>query len=147
MFACLMISLTLGVGAPAGKDAPKKEESIVGEWAGESMVRGGKVRPVPEGGITFKFTADGKLIVNEGNRGEREVGSYKLDSKKNPSEFDLTPPPEKSDKPVLGIYKLDGDTLTLCVSDDDGAARPTKFESPDGTRIMLMTLKRAKKDK
>jgi len=147
MYVSLLIGIAVGVGAPGVKDPPKKEESIIGEWVGESMVRGGKVRPVPEGGITFKFTAEGKLIVNEGGRGEREVGTFKVDSKKNPAELDLTPPPEKSDKPVLGIYKLDGDTLTICVSDDDGAVRPNKFESPDGTRIMLMTLKRAKKDK
>jgi len=147
MYASLLIGLAVGFGAPGAKDPPKKEESIVGEWVGESMVRGGKVRPVPEGGITFNFTADGKLLISEGANGERQVGTYKADSKKSPAEFDLTPPAEKSDKPVLGIYKLDGDTLTLCVSDDDGAARPTRFESPDGTRVMLLTLKRAKKDK
>jgi uncharacterized protein (TIGR03067 family) len=145
MYVALLVGVAVGIGAPS-KDPPKKEDTLVGVWAGESAVRGGMVRPVPEGGITLTFTAEGKFLVKEGTNEEREISTYKADAKKNPAEIDLTPPPGK-DKPILGIYKLDGDTLTLCISDDDGGGRPTKFESPDGSRVMLMTLKRAKKDK
>ena len=39
----------------------------------------------------------------------------------------------------------DGDTLTICLSDKGSTDRPTNFESPEGTNIMLITLKRIKK--
>ena len=44
-------------------------------------------------------------------------------------------------------YKLDGDTLILCFARAKGDSdRPAKFDSPEGSNVMLMTLKRAKKD-
>jgi len=146
MVPSLLIGLALAVGAPL-KDAPAKDPpSIVGEWVGEKAVAGGKERPVPEGGITFTFTADGKMVVKEGNREKGDTGSYKADPKKDPAEIDIIPPADKKDPTVQGIYKLDGDTLTLCFGRGKaGAARPSKFESPEGSDTIVITLKRAKK--
>jgi uncharacterized protein (TIGR03067 family) len=147
MNGSLLVGLILTVGAPA-KDAPKKETSIVGEWAGEKFVQGGKERPTPEGGVHLTFTADGKFLVREGKREQAEQGTYKTDAKKDPAEIDILPPAEKAERGSLrAIYKLDGDTLTLCfTTGKEDAERPTKFESPEGSRIRLMTLKRVKKD-
>jgi len=139
-----VLILALVVAAPAKKDSDAKEASIVGEWAGEKAVAGGQEKPVPEGGITFTFAADGKLTVKEGPREKPDTGSYKLDPKKDPSEIDIIPPLEKKDPPIAGIYKLDGDTLTLCFSKGKGG-RPTKFESPEGSDTIVMTLKRVKR--
>ena len=67
MSQSLLIGLALAVGAPL-KDAPAKDPpSIIGEWVGEKAVAGGKERPVPEGGITFTFTAD-EAGMGSGNR-------------------------------------------------------------------------------
>jgi uncharacterized protein (TIGR03067 family) len=143
MNAAVLLGMVLAVGAPGDKDGPRKEPpSVVGEWDGEKAVRGGMERPMPEGGVKVTFTADGKLIFKEGTKDAAE-GTYKVDAKKNPAEIDLTPPKEEGT--LVGIYKLDGDTLTICLSDKNSTDRPTKFESPDGTNVMLITLKRAKK--
>jgi uncharacterized protein (TIGR03067 family) len=143
MNAAVLFGVVLAVGAPGDKEAPKKDApSIVGEWDGEKAVRGGMERPIPDGGVKVTFTADGKLLFKEGFKDATE-GSYKVDAKKNPAEIDLNPPNE--DGTLLGIYKFDGDTLTICLSDKNSTERPTKFESPEGTNVMLITLKRVKK--
>jgi uncharacterized protein (TIGR03067 family) len=143
MNAAVLLGVVLAVGAPGDKEAPKKESpSIVGEWDGEKLVRGGQERPIPDGGVKITFTKDGKLVVKEGNK-DAEEGTYKVDAKKNPAEIEVTPP--KEDGTRIGIFKIDGDTLTICLADKDSTDRPTKFESPEGTNIMLITLKRVKK--
>jgi uncharacterized protein (TIGR03067 family) len=145
MHASLVVGLALSLGAQGAKDDPKKDAPIVGEWLGVKAVAGGKERPVPAGGITFAFTADGKFIVKEGKREKPDEGTYKLDAGKDPAEIDILPPAEKKDRGAIqGIYKVDGDTLTICLARGPGVERPKKFESPEG--VMLMTFKRAKKD-
>lgn len=143
MNTAILIGVVLAVAAPGDKEAPKKEApSVVGEWDSEKAVQGGMERPLPDGGIKITFTTDGKFLFKKGNNDE-QTGSYKVDATKSPGEIDITPPNE--DAPHIGIFKSDGDTLTICLADKGSTDRPTKFESPDGTKIMLITLKRAKK--
>jgi uncharacterized protein (TIGR03067 family) len=145
MYASVLVGLAVSVGAPAVKDPPKKEATIVGEWAGEKAVAAGMNLPIPEGGITFTFDADGTLTVREGNKGKPDTGSYKVDPKKDPAEIDLTPPADKKEAVLQGIYKLDGNTLTLCFRRGaPGAGRPKNFDFPAGSDVIVMTLKRAK---
>jgi uncharacterized protein (TIGR03067 family) len=147
MYPSLLVGLALAVGAPGAKDPPAKDPpSIVGEWVGEKAVAGGKELPVPKGGIGFTFTADGKLTVREGEREKADTGSYKVDAKKDPAEVDIIPPEDKKEPTVQGIYKVDGDTLTLCFAKGKaGAGRPSKFEAPEGSDAIVITLKRVKK--
>ena len=147
MHASLVVGLALSLGAPAPKEGEKKDTSIVGEWVGVKAVAGGKERPVPAGGVTFTFTADGKFLVREGKREKADEGTYKVDPRKDPAEIDIMAPEDKKQGTIPGIYKVEGDTLTLCIArGGPESERPTKFESPDGARVMLMTMKRAKKD-
>ena len=151
MYPSLMLGLVLAVAAPAPKTEAKKEPATpVGSWVGVKAVAGGMELPVPDGGIEFTLTADGQLIVKEGMRDKSETGSYKLDAKKDPAEIDLVPPAGKNEPTILGIYKLDGDTLTLCFSKGPKgmSERPKVFESPAGAEVIVITMTRKKeKDK
>jgi uncharacterized protein (TIGR03067 family) len=143
MNAAILFGLVMSLGAPGEKDAAKKDApSIVGEWDGEKAIRGGMERPIPEGGIKVIFAADGKVTFKEGSK-DAEEGTYKVDAKKNPAEIEIMPP--KAGGTHIGIYKIEGDMLTICMADKDSTDRPTKFESPDGSNIFLATLKRVKK--
>jgi uncharacterized protein (TIGR03067 family) len=145
MYASLWIGLAVAVGAPGAKDPPKKEASIVGVWVREKLTANGKDESEHAAGARFTFTEDGKFLMKQKDREERDEGTYKVDPKKDPAEIDLMGRGGKKDSPFPGIYKLDGDTLTICIL-KGGATRPTKFESPEGSELILMTFKRAKKE-
>jgi uncharacterized protein (TIGR03067 family) len=133
MYSSLLIGLSLTVGAPASKEAPKADPAkFAGEWVIEKYVNGGKVDD-KRAGTEVKITAD------EITPGKEPPARYTLDPKADPPRIDLT----ADNKTIPGIYKLEGDTLTICFPKGKGE-RPAKFESPDGSRIILMILKRAK---
>jgi uncharacterized protein (TIGR03067 family) len=94
---------------------------------------------VPVGGDTvkgqFAIYGDESFEINLG--GNHVNGARKIDPTKNPKEITLTP--DGANKSLLGIYKLEGDTLTLCF----GEKRPTEFKAKEGA--MLWVLKREKK--
>jgi uncharacterized protein (TIGR03067 family) len=141
----LLIGLALAVSAPA-KDAPKKEALLVGEWVAEKMVMDGLEVPVGPGvtDLRLTFGADGTGTSQLVGAAPYPI-TYKADAKKDPPEIDLLPQAGKSDEPGVGVYRLDGDTLVLCLAFGKGAARPKKFASPAGSDALLITLKRVKK--
>lgn len=136
----LLLGLAVAVGAPAIKSA-KPDPSPVGEWTVEASLFGGKddgvMRTAPIEKIII--TADRWTVVRNG---DTSVGSpIAFDPKKDPPELDFNP--GLGAGAIKGIYKLDGDTLTVCYAIDGD--RPTKVESRAGTQVRLMTLKRIKK--
>lgn len=72
--------------------------------------------------------------------GERRIGEGKcrLDPGKNPKEIDLT----DSRGTRLGIYKLEGDQLTLCLGEPNRVSRPAEFTARVGSLQMLLILRR-----
>ena len=126
--------------AAAGKDeAVKDEEKILGTWTLVSSEEGG--RKAPEERLkeaTVTFAADGKLTAKQG--GKEQEFTYQLDPAKKPKEFSGT---NDQGRTVLGIYKLEGDTLTVCF--DRGGGRPTEFASREGSLVVLEVLKRDRK--
>jgi uncharacterized protein (TIGR03067 family) len=68
--------------------------------------------------------------------------TYTVDATQQPATIDmLGTEGESQGKPGLGIYRLDGDTLTLCYC-LPGNPRPAAFESPPKCGIYLVVWKR-----
>lgn len=139
------LGLALVVGAPAQKDAPKdKAPPIVGEWVCAKVVGGGKDLTDLDGlefsRMRFEFMADGKVRIKRGDDGDE--GKYTIDAKKDPAELDLRM--GTTDRTAKLIYRVEKDTLIICGT-KKGDERPTKFESPAGSKVMLMTFTRVEK--
>ena len=138
-----MTPLLLALAAPGPKDAPKPDPAQVrGEWVVERYLLGGKGVD-RERGLTAIIDEGTMALVRDGRR--KEAVGIRLDPAAAPARIDLIPPGREKEEAILGIYKVEGDTLTLCFPKGGRADRPTKFESPADTSIVLMTLKRAKK--
>jgi uncharacterized protein (TIGR03067 family) len=132
--------LALALAAPGPKDPPPKgPPSPVGEWVVQKHLVGGK--PV-DGlvGSTLTFRADG---TTDYLGLTRAPAAFKVNTARTPAEVDFLPPPVSSAPGQFGIFQVEGDTLTLClVSAGD---RQTKFESPTGSGVKLLVLRRAEK--
>jgi uncharacterized protein (TIGR03067 family) len=134
----LLLGLALAVGAPGQKEKEKPAPKLEGAWTVEKIEGKGDKK---EGEVTFTF-ADGKISIKEGGRDRAEDAAYTADAAKKPAEIDIKP---GKGQDVLGIYQIDGDTLKLCFS--AGGARPTEFKADEGSRTILVVLKRSKGDK
>jgi uncharacterized protein (TIGR03067 family) len=85
--------------------------------------------------------ADGKGTFQQGDHVTES--SFVLFPNKKRGEYDTTI--TGSDQAAKGIYKVQGDTMTCCMTEPGGKDRPTKYESPAGSRLTLYVLKRVKK--
>lgn len=93
-----------------------------------------------------KFTEKLVFIINDDtftlSDGElNPTTKYKLNLATKPKQLDITPTegPQK-DKPVPGIYELNGEVLKICFSRD--GQRPTTFATKTGENTVLMEMKK-----
>ena len=79
-------------------------------------------------------------------KGKEDSFEVKYDTTKSPAHFTTTEhkPDGKSDT-SYGIYKIEGDTLTICMTQEDDSKeedRPTEFKTTKDGNQILMTLKK-----
>jgi len=136
----LVVGLALVVAAPALKERPGPDAaSPVGRWVIDSVTVAGQVDKTADG-TTIELTADGKLTFQFGAM--EVAGTYKTNPRTVPAQFDPTVGAAGASFPLLGIYKVEKDALTLCLV--LGGNRPTAFEAPAASNTLLLILKRAK---
>jgi uncharacterized protein (TIGR03067 family) len=103
--------------APAPLPKPSRDAdpflAMSGQWAGghELSIREGEIVYDPAGPVTNRYR-------------------LRVDPRASPAAYDLFHPTNTGDTPEWkGIYKIQGDTLTLCYNDARWG-RPTAFEGP-----------------
>ena len=132
----LLAVVFASAGVVAGGDAKKDQKKFAGTWSVVSATKGGKPAPADEiKEIRFTFSGD-KMTFRMGDKSKD--GTYTIDPAKKPAQIDVTA--DGMSHP--GIYQFEGDTLKLCVGHDE---RPAEFKSAEGSKTMLITLKREKK--
>jgi uncharacterized protein (TIGR03067 family) len=122
----LVRASTKAASAPAGDVAPELE----GEWTVAQLVMDGI--PLAEGMLGWgkRVVKNGEVKVTMGPQTVLHVRS----AVERPGLLNYVH--VKGGATQLGIYKLEGNTLTTCMA-KAGAPRPEKFESPKGSGITL----------
>ena len=155
-FAALAVTLSLFaacVGSSTAPAAPAKDakdtkddiKSFGGDWSFTSWEMGGQTLP-KEALDLAKWSVKGdKYKFGMGEM--EEEGTIKLDTSKKPATIDLAiTSGNDSGKDQVGIYKIDGDTITICLARPGLADRPKEFKTNDENGHILVTIKRNKKD-
>lgn len=144
-------------GAPAATDGNvptanvrPDEELLQGTWAMISLESDGRKK---------QDVAQGRVLINGkeltlGTEGESgEAFTFKLWPREMPKGIDLFMAEPKT--PILGIYKVEGDSLTLCVRGRGGRkkdgtpidprelTRPSSFSSEGGNLLLVLTRKKS----
>ena len=156
MNALVAVLLFVPAAVPADKelsaDAKKEIKKFEGKWTAAKVIVNGK-EEAPENAdeLIIEF-AGNKIIVRvtEGDKDEKlEMEITAVDPSTTPKCIDLKWLSDKggiAKGTVLeGIYKLDGDTLQLAINPMGGTDRPDKFESPQGSKFVVITFERVKK--
>lgn len=143
MHSLAFLALTVPVAAPQLKDPPPKEGPIFGEWLRVGHTEAGK--PVsPDGEPHHQvFQPDGVWEYYYGGRvGSAGHKTFAADPRQKPAAIDIWMNPAAGDR-WKGIYKVEGDTLTLCLVKGD-RDRPKAFESTADRPTTIWVFKRAK---
>jgi uncharacterized protein (TIGR03067 family) len=130
---------------PAGDAVKTEVKKMEGTWTFEKVVQNGEEpRPVEEMKV-MRLVIDGKTRTVMQNGEVRSKATYSIDPKASPKTIDV----EILDGPLkgrtlYGIYDLDGDSFTMCLS-LDGKVRPMKLEAGKGN--VYQVFKRTKTEK
>lgn len=99
-------------------------------------------------GMTWTIQKDAIIVRFEGPKGQLlgvAKTPYRLNITSTSRGIDLMPTyPPNQGKTVLGIYSLEGDTLTLCLQRRAAPNRPTEFTSARQSNCELIVLERRK---
>src|ERR1043165_6138928 len=145
VFDMTLFPLVFASGNEAKDKAVKGElEKLRGNWKQVSVEVGGNKQVLPDG-LAATITIDGTTWTAELPKGKVET-IFTIDPTKDPKTWDRNRKNDaKKDVVDRCIYKLDGDTLTICSGhtptqgkEVDGAAeRPKNFETTDGGVIFV----------
>lgn len=138
MFRRMMGLLVLIVVADPVGSASKEDDAklLEGEWVSKTYENNsGHQGAVGVWKLVFK---DGKMGMTNGSEQPRPDSPVMFASTRSPKQFDVAWKSWKTRTPQQHIYKLDGDTLTICHAQPD-QPRPTEFKGGKGQHCWVFT--------
>jgi uncharacterized protein (TIGR03067 family) len=132
--AVAAVLIGTGAGVADDEDAVKKElKALEGNWQLVRQEERGSVTPRPVVSRLRIVIEGDQISWYIGNPASNQDATFKIDPTKNPRTIDaeITKGSAK-DKIMLGIYKLDKDTLEICWNEPENEKRPKKFTSRPG---------------
>lgn len=139
--AVLLLGLLSVTDDPKGDAAKQELSRHRGTWQVTSLVREGR-ESSPEINRSIVREVDGDHVVWKRDGQSFAGTTISLDPKADPPAIDVIPDggPSRGER-VLGIYKLDGDALTICMA-SPGGPRPRTFAAAEGSGNTLTTFRR-----
>jgi len=139
----LLPAAALAPAAPALKDRQPKDAPIFGEWFRVGHTEAGMPVPTDREVHHQVFTSDGQWEYSYGARPDGTKGkTFVTDTRQSPATIDITLG-AGGKAHYRGIYKVEGDTLTLCLVTGD-RERPKSFESSAERPTTIWVFKRVK---
>lgn len=140
--ACCFMAVVVLSFATSARAAESDLTLLQGTWLVEQAEEDGKpIDRLKDASLTF--IADNVISLRkEGTEQKAEVNAISLDETASPRRFTVFSPRDRDQTESVAIYKLDGDTFTICLGVGPGGnkAVPTDFSS--GEKKALVTLKR-----
>jgi uncharacterized protein (TIGR03067 family) len=119
-------------------------EELQGVWQLIGMEAEGQVVPHEQIAATDdekkRVVIDGKVFSYTTTLGKKDNKIIKIDNTHSPKWIDLISFDESESS--LGVYRLEGDELRICLSCDTEQKRPTELATKKGTQDMLLICKR-----
>jgi uncharacterized protein (TIGR03067 family) len=153
MVAIVIAAVGSGNVQSQQKNTQKHPSMPTGVWLYETQIIGDNRPLTPEILEQIWLEITEKSLIRCGANDYRQESKLISHTERDPMEFDLefTHPISKKVTISKGIYKLEGDRLTICY-DNTGKSRPKKFEAAqpegydpiNGEAIVFSVLKRKK---
>jgi uncharacterized protein (TIGR03067 family) len=133
--------LAIGVVALfAGLAVADDKKPLEGKWVIESLTRDGKADEALKGATRVHEGDKYTITPAKDSKGVATEGTFTIDAEKKT--IDMKPSSGNFKGMTLrGIYKLDGETLTIAFS---AAERPKDFESKEGSKVVVAVMKKVK---
>jgi len=136
----VVLAVPFPLAADEKEDVSKELKALEGKWKAVSMEAAGT--PLPKESMpdfTFIVAADGKSTAKMAQA--EEQATITVDPKKNPKTIDnLHESGAQQGKKQYGIYKLEGDKWTVCMTRPGVAAsdRPKDFTTKDTANVVFV---------
>jgi uncharacterized protein (TIGR03067 family) len=156
MQKCVLIGaaglLLVSVVSAQDKDIiTQDKQKLQGVWLPTRVEMGGQVMDKEELKNQPKLGVEGGKLVTPGAAPKDAIYSgpliLQVDGKvRRITIFGSSPGPAGEQLKQHGIYKIDGDTLTLCLNVDcTSDTKPSEFESKPGSEFCIIEFRREKK--
>lgn len=133
MKALIILIVAAPVVCAFGEDDAKRLE---GEWVSKTYENNSGLQGAV--GVWKLVFKNGKMGMTSGSEPPQPDSQVTFDATQSPKQFDVAWKPRKAGPPQQYIYKLDGDTLTICHAQPD-QPRPTEFKGGKGQHCWVFT--------